>query len=164
MFHGKFMLGLKLSADQLLENERTKCATAATLHGSVGGGASSRPVAAALPVWLHGRHASLHVGTDMLRTAAAAPALPGWRRSHVARHTLPGGDGTPCRAAHASQLPFSKARKTTTGNASDRATLPGLKCWFNERDRERETRRTKRSNFLKGPHKTKVLLFWRIWY
>ena len=129
------MPGVKLSADQLLENERTKCTTAATLHCSIGGGASSRPVAAALPVWVHGRHGSLHVGTDMLRTAAAAPALPGWRRSHVAGHTLPGGDGTPCRAAHASQLPFSKARKTTTGNASDRATLPGLKYWFNERDR-----------------------------
>ena len=58
------MLGVKLSADQLLENERTNCTTAATLHGSVGGGASSRVVAAALPVCVHGRHltlAELHV-------------------------------------------------------------------------------------------------------
>ena len=67
----------------VLENERTNCTTAATLHGSIGGGASSRPVAAALPVWVHGRHASPHGGTDTLRTAAAAPALRGWRRSHV---------------------------------------------------------------------------------
>ena len=73
------MLGVKLSADQLLENERTNCTTAATLHGSVGGGASSRAVAAALPVWVHGRHSSPHGSTDTLRTRHA---LPGWRRSH----------------------------------------------------------------------------------
>ena len=86
-------------------------------------------------------------------------ALPCWRRSHVAQHTLPGGDGTPCWAAHASH---SKARKTTTGDANNRATLPGLKCWFIKCDRERERRRTKRSNFLKGPHKTKVVITERV--
>ena len=32
----------------------------------------------------------------------------------------------------------SGSRQTTTGDASDRATMPGLKCWFNERDGERE--------------------------
>ena len=30
------------------------------------------------------------------------------------------------------------SRQTTTGDASDRATMPGLKCWFNESDGERE--------------------------
>ena len=99
------MLGVKLSADQLLENERTNCTTAATLHGSVGGGASgsSRAVAAALPVWVHGRHASPHGGTDTLRTAAAAPRLTRLEaKPRLARHTLPGGCSTPCPAAHAS--------------------------------------------------------------
>ena len=87
----------------VLENERTNCTTAATLHGSIGGGASSRPVAAALPVWVHGRHASPHGGTDTLRTAAAAPRLTrleakprspahiaGWRR-----YALPGSARLP---------------------------------------------------------------------
>ena len=37
---------------------------------------------------------------------------------------------------------------------SPEGAAAGLNSWFNERDGER--RRTKRSNFLKGPHKTRV--------
>ena len=59
-----------------------------------GGGASSRPVAAARPARVHGRHASLHGCGD---TVAGMPRL-----AALARHTTPGGDCTPCPAAQAS--------------------------------------------------------------
>ena len=39
--------------------------------------------------------------------------------------------------------------------ASPEGAAAGLNSWFNERDGER--RRNKRSNFLKGPHKTRVV-------
>ena len=69
------MLAVTLLADQLLEKERTNCAPAATHHGSVGGGGSSRPVAAARLSRVQGWHASPHGGTCTLCTSAAAARL-----------------------------------------------------------------------------------------
>ena len=55
-----------------------------------GGGASSRPVAAALSVRVAGA-ASPHGGTDTLRTAAAVPRLTRLAAMpRPARHTCPG--------------------------------------------------------------------------
>ena len=67
-----------------------------------GGGASSRPVAAALSVRVAGA-ASPHGGTDTLRTAAAVPRLTRLAAMpRPARHTCPGRDGMPFSAAHSS--------------------------------------------------------------
>ena len=98
------MLGVKLSADQLLENERTNCTTTATHYGSVGGGASSCLVAAALPESLSGCMDGTPRPTVALTRCALLllrqPYAVGGEATycHVARHTSPGGDVTPCRA------------------------------------------------------------------
>ena len=100
MFHAGRDTGA-LSADQLLENERTYCAPAAARHCSVGGGASSRPVAAARLARVHVWHVSPHGGNGKVRTATAVPclilllAMP-----RLARHATPAGGGMPCPAAH----------------------------------------------------------------
>ena len=104
MFHAGRDMGA-LSADQLLENERTNCAPAAARHCSVGGGASSRPVAAARLARVHVWHASPHGGNGTLRTAASAPR-PYWlvAMPRLARHATPAGGGTPCALPWAMRL------------------------------------------------------------
>ena len=73
------MPGVKLSADQLLENERTNCAPATRRHNT----AALAAVAAARLARVHGWHASPHAGNGTPRQVAAA-RLDGQRTPRTA--------------------------------------------------------------------------------
>ena len=90
------MLAVKLSADQLLENELTTL----RLQRHTWWRRLESPSGCGTPC---PGAASPHGGTDTLRTAAAAPRLTrSAAMPRPARHTRPGRDAMPCPAAHAS--------------------------------------------------------------